>query len=588
MEGCRNAVPIQITVDKNQKCLEIRSLISGELPYLWEDVSKDGVELVGAQMSKVDTLLKLIAYQKQHPQADDAEIAEGIGISSRHVRRCKKEVNLLRHQLTKRSLQPGQIQFLLSLLNQWAPDQQEIAQHLQEQIGISYTGSLRIKHPDEWTPLSWLEIGELTDIKLGSLDQPDPMLFSWLQFLCYEPLLMSYQNGEVEERLAIGCEAVKGHSEWQLTLREDLRWSDGKPITFEEVIEAFSASRIAPIITEIKPDGKTQLRIRLSQAEALFPFWLRYICPVPSHSTQPYRVTSGAYRLNRYRPDTMTLYFEHNRDYYRGENTCIDWLTMKRFTRPANAVKAIEDGTIDLLYLYIHALQPLYQFSTTAPCQQWTFFQDNYYALLLNRHHGLFSDKRNCSLLKGAIDYRAINFYLRMGEVTEEPEIVPPSQSLDIRVACSRVEDAAGGTLRHLAQLIGQSAGSTVENPISVKGEMREEVDVLLTQLFLGLEYNRLSRFFHSDGKYNFFQYANPQVDALLSQLDHTTNMAARRRIGRRVLSLLQEDFAVILLAPCFEYTVSPLEIQFDDNLTSLLDLLQNMNQVTVERHQSS
>ena len=80
----------------------------------------------------------------------------------------------------------------------------------------------------------------------------------------------------------------------------------------------------------------------------------------------------------------------------------------------------------------------------------------------------------------------------------------------------------------------------------------------------------------------------NPQVDALLAQLDRTANMAARRRIGRRVLSLLEEDFAVILLAPCFEYIVSPLEIQFDDSLTSLLDLLQNMNQVIVERHQSS
>ena len=550
--------------------------------------SKDGTELTGAQMSKVNTLLKLIAYQEQHSQASDEEIAEGIGISSRHVRRCKKEVNLLRHQLTKRSLQPGQIQFLLSLLNQRAPDQKEIAQHFQKQIGISYTGSLRLKHPDEWTPLSWLEIGELTDIELGSLDRPDPLLLSWLQFLCYDPLLMSYQNGEIEERLAISCEPVEGNSEWQLTLRKDLYWSDGKPITLEEVIEAFSASRIAPIITEIKPDGKTQLRIRLSQAEALFPFWLRYICPLPSHSAQPYRVTSGAYQLRRFRPDIMTLHFEHNLDYYRGEDTCIDWLTVKRFTRPANAVKAIEDGTIDLLYLYIHALQPLYQFPTTVPCQQWPFFQDNYYALVLNRHHGLFSDKRNCSLLKQSIDYRGINFYLRMGEVAEEAEIIPPSQPLDIRVACSRVEDAAGGTLRHLAHLIGRSAGSTVMNPISVEGEMREEADAFLTQLFSGLEYNRLSRFFHSDGIHNFFGYTNPQVDALLSQLDQTANMAARRRIGRRVLDLLQEDFAVILLAPCFEYTFSPLEIKFDDNLTSLLDLLQNMNQVIVERHPSS
>ena len=60
--------------------------------------------------------------------------------------------------------------------------------------------------------------------------------------------------------------------------------------------------------------------------------------------------------------------------------------------------------------------------------------------------------------------------------------------------------------------------------------------------------------------------------------------------LGDGCWTCLQEDFAVILLAPCFEYTFSPLEIQFDDNLTSLgrLDVLQNMNQVTVERHQSN
>ena len=91
-----------------------------------------------------------------------------------------------------------------------------------------------------------------------------------------------------------------------------------------------------------------------------FPFGCAISAHFPSHSTQPYRVISGAYQLKRFRPDTMTLYFGHNPDYYRGEDTCIDWLTVKRFTRPANAVKAIEDGTIDLLYLYIHALQPLY------------------------------------------------------------------------------------------------------------------------------------------------------------------------------------------------------------------------------------
>ena len=91
-------------------------------------------------MSKVNTLLRLVAYQRQHPQAGDEEIAEGIGISPRHVKRCKKEVNLLKHELADSYLQPGQIQFLLSLLKEHVPDQKEIAQQLQKQMGISYTG----------------------------------------------------------------------------------------------------------------------------------------------------------------------------------------------------------------------------------------------------------------------------------------------------------------------------------------------------------------------------------------------------------------------------------------------------------------
>ena len=533
-------------------------------------------------MSKVDTLLKLIAYQKQHPHASDEEIAQGIGMSSRHVSRCRKEVNLLEHQLAEPTLQPGQIQFILSLLNPREPDQQEIAQQLQKQMGVSYTGSIRATQPNEQAPVSWLEIGELIPVEMGFLDRPHPVLSFWLQNLCYDPLLVYHRNGEIEGRLVTGCEAVKGNSQWQLTLRKDLRWSDGKPITLEEVITAFSANHIAPIITEIKRDGKTQLRVQLSQEEPLFPLHLRSISPLPSHASQPYKVISGPYRLKYFRPDAMTFRFEPNPDYYREGDPHIDWLTLRRFTLPANAIKAVENGTLDLLPLYLHALQSLYQFPTTVPCQQWPFFEDNYYALFLNRHRGLLSDERNCNLLKGAIDYQAINLYLRMGQVVEEENLSPlPHSPLDIRIAC------AGRVLSYLAYLIGKSAGSSVVNPISVNGEMREEADVFLTQFFFGFGYSHLSRFFHSDGIYNFFGYSNPQVDEMLSQLNGMANPSARSRLGRQVLSLVQEDFAVILLAPCFQYTLSPLEIQFGDNLTDMIDLVQNMSQLTVDRHRS-
>ena len=375
---------------------------------------------------------------------------------------------------------------------------------------------------------------------------------------------------------------MKGNSQWQLTLREDLRWSDGKPITFEEVITAFSKSRIAPIITEIKPDGKTQLRVQLSQEEGLFPLHLSGIFVHPSHSPQPYRVTSGPYQLRDFHPDATIFRFTQNPDYYRGGNPPIDWLTLRRFTRVPNAVKALESGTLDLLSVSPHALRSFYESPTTIPCQQWPFFQDNYYLLFLNRHHGPLSDERNCRLLKEAIDYQTISLYLRMGQVDEGGERPQsPRLPFDLQIAC------ADGVFRYLAQLIGKSTGASVVNSISIRGEMREEVDAFLTNIFFGVGYSRLSQFFRSDGIYNFFGYANPQVDEMLNQLNQTGNLATRRRIGERVLSLLQEDFAIILLAPHFQYTFSPLEIQFDDNLTDIIDLVQNMSQLTVERHRS-
>ena len=335
---------------------------------------------------------------------------------------------------------------------------------------------------------------------------------------------MYHRNGEIEGRLATACEAVKGKSQWQLTLRDDLRWSDGKPITFEEIIAAFSKSRIAPIITEIKPDGKTQLRVQLSQEEALFPLHLSGIFVHPSHASQPYRVTSGPYQLKSFRPNSTTFRFTQNPDYYRGGDPQVDLLTLRRFTRPINVVKALEESTLDLLFLSPHALRSFYQFPTTVPCQQWPFFQDNYYVLFLNRHHGPLSEERNCRLLKEAIDDRAINLYLRMGQVNEEGESSQSSRlPFDLQIAC------ADGVFHYLAQLIRKSTGASVVSSV----EMGEDTDAFLTHIFFGVGHSRLSQFFRSDGIYNFFGYANSQVDEMLSQLSQTENTATRRRIGR-------------------------------------------------------
>ena len=191
---------------------------------------------------------------------------------------------------------------------------------------------------------------------------------------------MYYRNGEIEERLATNCEAVNGYSDWQLTLREDLRWSNGKPITHEEIIDAFSKSSVAPVIAAIKPDGKTQTSGSAFSGRAHVPFLSakRFSSCLPAQIPR-YRVISGPYQLKRFCRDAMNFRFEPNPDYHRGENPSIDWLTLRRFTHPANAVRAVENGALDLLSLYFRPLQSFYQFATTLPCQQWPFFGDNYY-----------------------------------------------------------------------------------------------------------------------------------------------------------------------------------------------------------------
>ena len=52
-------------------------------------------------MSKVQTLLTIISYQKENPFATDAEISKTVGISERYLRECKNDIALLSHHLSK-------------------------------------------------------------------------------------------------------------------------------------------------------------------------------------------------------------------------------------------------------------------------------------------------------------------------------------------------------------------------------------------------------------------------------------------------------------------------------------------------------
>ena len=535
-------------------------------------------------MSKVDTLISLINYQKQHPEENQKQAAQGLGITPQYLGQCLGEINLLREHLTP-SLDANQIRFLLSALDQDDPYQGEIRRQLQEYLSPSpYTGILRTVHPNEEPSLEGFSIGEFTSSTKWALDYFPPALQFSLDRLCYDSLFWIHRSGEIKPRLATAIEPADDFSSWRITLRPDLRWSDGKPIRRKDVIQTISDSRIASLIEEIKPDGKNRFRIWLAKAESMFPQRLASLPIRPSHSHQPYRVISGPYRLKKFRQEAINFQLVRNQDYYQEQRVGIDWITIKRFQYPARAIRAILNEKID--FIPVDTLQPLYQISNDLPLQQAPFFREAYYLLFLNRRHGLLKDESNCRRLKESIDYRAINRYLHGGQHLDEKAMKAPTHSvLNLKIICPK----ESLTIPYLATLVGKSIGASTITSVfletDVPQKMCEGADILLSRISFGNHYSRLFRYFHSQGRSNSFGYASPEADALLSQLNNTTDVAQRSLIGQKVISILQEDYAIILLSPYFEYFLSPLEIQFDNNLTSYADLIENMKHLVIERY---
>ena len=120
-------------------------------------------------MSKIDTLINLINYQKQNPSANKTQTARGVGITPQYLNRCLGELNLLKEHLAP-SLDANQVRFLLSELDQGDPYKREIHRQLQEYLGPSpYTGVIRMAHPNERPAADGLSIGEFICSTNGNL-----------------------------------------------------------------------------------------------------------------------------------------------------------------------------------------------------------------------------------------------------------------------------------------------------------------------------------------------------------------------------------------------------------------------------------
>jgi ABC-type transport system substrate-binding protein len=530
-------------------------------------------------MSKVDTFLKIIEYRKEHPDATDAQISSAVGISERYVRFCSKELQELSNHFLKSFLSRIELYTLISKLEPNNDHELTILNKLQRLYLGGSDGILETASLEDRLSKDYLRIG------IWSPTNAREHLKFWLESLLYEPLLRDEEGEEIDYRLASECENLGEYSRWLVKLKGGIYWSDGKPITSDDVIYTLARSPTASNIKEIEKANEQDLTLTLNRANPMFRHGLGHVPILPSH-TSSYSVISGPFALRK-SMSQKRFHLYRNKDYYRADYPKIEWISLNIYKSFAFAVRALERKSLDILP--ISSIHQVDERSSMVP-QRLLNKGFSYYMLLVNqRKGGCLKDKGAMDWLKSSIDYNDMNLYLLGNLPQETPKSRSSRRKFDLTIGY--LADMDFQIMRELSLLIASSLGVSPVNVVNAKGNPAigpEDVDIFISRIYLGYGYSRLRRYFHSKGESNIFGFNYPEVDSLIDKLDETALVRGREIIGQAILQELQRENAVIILAPSFEYLLSNLYITPCPAFCSISELIFNLPNVRVTRKRTS
>ena len=522
-------------------------------------------------MSKVQTLIKVITYQKEHPLATGREISEAIGITEQYLRKCRKDIKELSSYFLGTLLEKNEMDLLLSKLDPQNGHENIILRKLQKVHLDDKDGKIEIASSEDKTTMEYLHI---------ALCQPKgdrTLMDFWLGYLLYDTLLLVDREGEIEYKLASSCEPVEGYSKWHVKLRDDVHWSDGKPITCDDVENTLIKNNLLFSISEIKKDGKKGVIFILNQSNPIFPSWLSSIPILPSHSAD---ATSGPFRMRKGKSATSFQIYR-NKDYHMPYQPKLDWIKFRIFSRQQSAIDAVLRKEFDLFPA--RSLREISQW-TSVPPQSFPFDGLNYYALLINPN-GQFKSKDSFQELKRAIDYGAINLCIS-GVLPQEHKATSHKIMENIKISYAIDSSDIEGTklFNFMTQCLWGQNIDLIDLSRCSPEDANREIDAILTQIYFGYGYSRLRRYFHSEREDRTLGFSYPEIDSLIDQLDRTESMNERDTIGQEVVRKLQQENAIILLAPCFEYLLSNLYLVPSPKLHFLTDFIKNLPKMKVQR----
>lgn len=193
-----------------------------------------------------------------------------------------------------------------------------------------------------------------------------------IQHLVYDSLFWSQVKDDPEPWLAESAETDDGGTTWDVKLRDDVTWHDGRPFTSADVAFSFdyyraqpgASGRYAHHVSDVPAYDRSEivddhrLRMFFKQPAPQFkimpggdlPIIAKHIydgVPDPATRTTQLPVGTGPFKLVEIVPD-QRYRLEAHKEYFKGEPT-IDQLELVIVKDPQSAYTALRTGDVDMV-----------------------------------------------------------------------------------------------------------------------------------------------------------------------------------------------------------------------------------------------
>jgi peptide/nickel transport system substrate-binding protein len=478
------------------------------------------------------------------------------------------------------------------------------------------------EHPEPWPSGNVLRIQvDRLPRNLNPLANQDRLCQLIMMHNVFEPLVLPNASGGVRPHLAASIQRIRHGRIYRFTLRPNLHFHDGRPLTsadvkwtLERLIGDRSPSDLLKIelrdVLEVRTPAPDQVEIALRKANSMLLAVLAEVPILPAHifsrrglrnakvNARP--VGSGPFVVAD-REGQKTLVLQRNEDYW-GQKARIGEVLFRAIPDPARALAALRNGELDIIATLYHGYYPDHV-SDARLKRRFKLLRMYPYrmrVMIFNTRRSPLNDKRACLALIRLADRQRMVRTIRngLGKVLSAPlwpmgtwynrTIHPLSFN---RKIAGRWLDAAGWRRRRghgnryrvgwplkltvlrargskesakAAQILRQewaAAGINVDLKVGhfnfVRSQMRRGRFDVALMGLAPRPGADLSPYLQTKGRLNYSGYSSRAVDGFLKSMRITTTARSRMPFGRRLHRMLHENPPMAVLYAPIEVTVA-------------------------------